>query len=248
MASLGFFLPAYYPKASEEVIKNIRSFYPDSTFVVASDAGPNHCELSREYNVHFQYYPKNLGASIMPHGYKKEAVMEWLRRFYIACLLTKETHIFWAEDDIALLRQIEVKDEWEIYAHDTTNYVPEGLLKFCEEVSGKYPSRPFYGAGGGTIYKVSTYIENYFKIVSIFDQIFEQVQEQYPTFGWYDCFMTIVYFMCGKEYTVNPGIFEIKPMNKNFDLESLDKSKYSIVHLYKNHYPDEYKEFTWLPN
>jgi hypothetical protein len=60
--------------------------------------------------------------------------------------------------------------------------------------------------------------------------------------------MTIVYYLCGKEYTVNKGIFEIKPLNKNFDLNSLDKEKYSIVHLYKNYYPDSYKEFGWLPS
>lgn len=245
MASLGFFLPAFYEKASAEVIKNIRSFYPDSTFVVASDDGPNHCDLSKKYNCHFHYYPENLGPAIMPHGYKKRQALEWMRRFYLACLITKETHIMWAEDDVALLKKVDIKDEYEIYGHNTTNYVPEYVLDLCKHVSGKFPSHIYYGAGGATIYKVSTYVENYFKLVNIFEQVFDPIQLNYPTIGWYDCFMTICYYLCGKDFTINNEIFEIKPMNKSFDLSTLDKEKYSIVHLYKNHYPDDFIKFGW---
>jgi hypothetical protein len=237
MASLGFYVPGFFENASVEVIKSIRKFYPDSSIIISSDAGPDYYNVAKQYNCQFQYYNQNLGYPEMPHGYKKDKALEWLKRFYIACLQCKETHIMCAEDDIAIINTIPLKDEYEIYAHGTyNNYIPPFVLNFCKEFSGNYPVA-FYGAGGGTIYKVDTLIQNYHKIVHVFDQIFDQVQETYPTFGWYDCYMTIYYFLCGKEYTINPGIFEIKPANRNFDLSSVDKEKYEIVHLFKNFYP-----------
>lgn len=237
MASLGFYIPGFYENASVEVIKNIRKFYPDSSIIISSDAGPDYYNVSKQYDCQFQYYNNNLGYPEMPHGYKKDKALEWLKRFYVACLLCKETHIMCAEDDIAIVNTIHLKDDWEIYAHGTTNFVHPAVLKLCEDFSGVAPSRPYYGAGGGSIYKVDTFIQNYHRIVNLFEQVFDQIMPHYPTFGWYDCYMTIYYFLCGKEYVINPGIFEIKPLNKNFDLASVDKEKYQIVHLYKNFYP-----------
>jgi hypothetical protein len=245
MASLSFYIPGFYEDASKEVIKSIRKFYPDNTIVVSSDSGPNYYDVAKEYKCDFQYYDYHMGYSVKPYGLTKEKAFHFLKRFYIACLLSKETHIMCAEDDVCLINKVHVEDDWEIYAHDTTNYVPEFVLDLCKQVSGVYPSRPYYGAGGGTIFKVSTFLENYHKIIHIFDQVYEQIQQHYPTFGYYDCFLTIFYFMCGKKYTVNPGIFEIKPFNKNFDVSTVDKEKYPIVHLFKNYYPKDYGGFLW---
>ena len=189
MASLGFYIPGFYERASEEVVKNIRKFYPESSIIISSDGGPDYYNIAKKYDCQFQYYNHNLGYPEMPHGYRKEKALEWLKRFYVACLLCKETHIMCAEDDVAIIDNIYIEDSWEIYAHGTTNYVPAELLDFCFKVSGKVPSRPYYGAGGGTIYKKETIIQNYHKVYSIFENIFDDVQKHYPTFGWYDCYM-----------------------------------------------------------
>jgi len=245
MASLSFYIPGFYEEASIEVIKSIRKFYPENTIVISSDSGPNYYDVSKEYNCNFQYYDYHIGYSVKPYGLTKYKALEFLKRFYVACLLSKETHIMCAEDDITLLGKVHIEDSWELYAHPVTNWVPEFLLDFCKQVSGVYPSRPYYGAGGGTIFKVDTFIQNYFFIVNIFEQHYEEIQKHYPTFGYYDCFLTIFYFLCGKEYVINNGIFEIKPFNKNFDLSTVDSAKYPIVHLYKNHYPKDYGGFLW---
>jgi len=238
MNELSFYIPGFFEDASVECIKNIRKFYPDSSIIISSDAGPDYCAVAKEYNCQFQYYPENLGYPEMPHGYRKDKALKWLERFYVACVLSKGTHIMCAEDDVAIIGKINIPDDCEIFAHNTpNNYVPEFIFEYCKRISGVDPKTRYYGAGGGTIYKIDTFIKCYPKLVEIFEHDFEAIQDNYPTFGWYDCFMTIVYFMCGKPYTINDGIFEIKPLNKNFDLSTVDAEKYPIVHLYKNHYP-----------
>jgi hypothetical protein len=245
MASLSFYIPGFYGEASVEVIKSIRRFYPNSSINISSDSGPNYYDASKEYNCNFQYYDTHIGYPVKPYGFSKEQALEFLKRFYIACLLSKETHIMCAEDDIAIIDEIPLEDDYEIYAHNTPNYVPQFVLDLCGQVSGVYPSRPYYGAGGGTIFKVSSFIENYFKIVHIFEQVYDQIRPNYPPFGYYDCFLTIFYYMSGKKYTINHGIYEIKPYKRDFDLTTLDSKKYPIVHLYKKHYPKEYGGFLW---
>ena len=238
MNELSFYIPGFFENASVQCIKNIRKFYPDSSIIISSDAGPDYYNISKEYNCQFQYYPNNLGYPVMPYGYKKDKALEWMNRFYVACILAKGTHIMCAEDDVAIIGKIEIPDDCEIFAHNTpNNYVPDFVFDLCRQVSGVEPKTRHYGAGGGTIFKIDTYVNNYMQIVKLFDEVFDQILEHYPTFGWYDCFMTIVYFLCGKPYTINNGIFEIKPLNKNFDLTIVDAEKYPIVHLYKNYYP-----------
>ena len=238
MSELSFYIPGFFEDASVECIKNIRKFYPDSSIIISSDAGPDYYSAAKEYDCQFQYYTENLGYPEMPHGYRKDKALNWMQRFYVACLLAKGTHIMCAEDDVAIIGKITIPDDCEIFAHNTpTNYVPDFVFDLCKQVSGIEPLTRYYGAGGGTIYKIDTFVNNYLQIVEIFEQVFDQIQEHYPTFGWYDCFMTIVYFLCGKPYTVNNGIYEIKPLNKKFDLSIVDADKYPIVHLYKNYYP-----------
>ena len=98
MNELSFYIPGFFENASVECIKNIRKFYPDSSIIISSDDGPDYYEIAKKYNCQFQYYPDNLGYPEMPHGYKKEKALRWMERFYVACVLSKGTHIMCAED------------------------------------------------------------------------------------------------------------------------------------------------------
>lgn len=244
MAELSFYIPGFYESASVEVIKSIRRFYPHSSIIISSDAGPDYYNIAKEFNCQFVYFPDNLGYPEMPHGYKLDKALDWLKRLYTACVMSKGTHIMIAEDDVSIINKITIEDHWEIIAHDTTNYVPEFVLDLCYQYSGIRPSRPYYGAGGGTILKIDTIINNYENIVKLFKVVFPQIQSVYPTIGWYDCYITLFYFLCGKEYTVNKELYEIKGVHYDFDLESLDKTKYSVVHYYKNFYPKKFVTHT----
>ena len=127
MSELSFYIPGFFEDASVECIKNIRKFYPDSSIIISSDAGPDYYSAAKEYDCQFQYYTENLGYPEMPHGYRKDKALNWMQRFYVACLLAKGTHIMCAEDDVAIIGKITIPDDCEIFAHNTpTNYVQIG--------------------------------------------------------------------------------------------------------------------------
>jgi hypothetical protein len=142
------------------------------------------------------------------------------------------------EDDVVLIDKVTLEDHWEIAGHDIVggNFIPDPLINFCQEFSGILPKTKSYGSGGGTIFKVQTVLENYGKVYHFFENNLDNIQNNlYPTLGWLDCFTTYFFFLSGKDYTGNKKMYNIFPVSKTFDLETL-KGKYEIVHGYKNYY------------
>lgn len=239
MATIGFFnCVSTQPKATEHSVQSIRNFHPDSFFMIACDAGPNYYTLCKQYNIEYYHSQKNLSYPVQPYGYRKEKMLEWLSRFYIACIKTDTTHLMMVEDDVVLVKPVTVEDDWEVSGHATTHanlFHPE-FTKMIHEYSGVYPDVQGYGAGGGSIFKVKTFLDNYFGVVEFIDKNADYIQDNfYPTMGWMDCYMTYYYLLCGKKYTNNPYLFNIWPTDKNYDINNVP-SEIEIVHNYKNYY------------
>lgn len=239
MATIGFFnCVSTQPKATEHSVQSIRKFHPDSFFMIACDAGPDYYTLCKQYNIEYYHSQKNLSYPVQPYGYRKEKILEWLSRFYIACIKTDTTHLMMVEDDVVLVKPVTVEDDWEVAGHATTHanlFHPE-FTKMIHEYSGVYPDVQGYGAGGGSIFKVKTFLDNYFGVVEFIDKNADYIQDNfYPTMGWMDCYMTYYYLLCGKKYTNNPYLFNIWPTDKNYDINNVP-SEMKIVHNYKNYY------------
>jgi hypothetical protein len=241
--SIGFFHTVFdNKKATEYSIKTIRQFHPDSFYMISGDAGSDHYDLCKQYNINYYQSQKRLGYPTQPYGFRKEGIIEWLSRFYIACIKTDTTHLMMVEDDVVLVKPVTVEDHWEVSGHEWRggNTFPPEFIRILENVSGKYPHVQGYGAGGGSIFKVSTFIQNYFQVVNFLNQYGDMIQDQiYPTMGWIDCFMTYYYMMAGKEYTINPHLYSI-PLNppelrRNYDLNNTPENK-EIIHDFKNYY------------
>lgn len=243
MASIGFFSYVYdQQKATQFSMETIRKYHPDSFFLVACDAGSDHYDLCKRYNAHYYHSQTRLGYFIQPFGYRKEKIIEWLSRFYIACVKTDTTHLMVVEDDVVLCKPVTVEDHWEVAGHEWRggNTFPPAFIDILQKFSGKYPHVQGYGAGGGSIFKVKTFLENYFWIIDFLKNNADFIQDNiYPTIGWMDCFMTYFYMLCGKEYTVNPHLYSV-PLNppdlrRTYDLNSAPPH-IQIVHDYKNYY------------
>ncbi|MEI8285851.1 MAG: hypothetical protein WCG15_00990 [Actinomycetes bacterium] len=239
MAKLAFFSFVYNNKrATEHSLQSIRQYHPDAYYMLIGDGGVDHTDLAKKYNCDFLYCNDNLGYPESTYGYRKEGVLEWLKRFYIACVKCNSTHILIAEDDIVLIDRVTVEDHWELAAHDIKvgNQIPQQLIDFCEEFSGVKPKTNFYGSGGGAIFNVHTVLEHFGKIYHFFENNLDNIQNNlYPTMGWLDCFTTYFFYLAGKDYTGNPNLYNIYPPSRDFDLETL-KGKYQIIHGYKNYY------------
>jgi len=238
--TLSFFHTVYNnKKATEFAIKSVRQHYPDSLYMIINDGGVDHSDLVGKYNCEYLRSTKNLGYPVVPYGHKKELALEWLKRFYISCIMCNSSHIMMMEDDVVVLDKITLQNDWECAGHPTiNNIIPEQILEIAEKVSGVKPNHNFYGAGGGTIFNVRTVIENFGKVYNFYNLNYDTLQNAWPTMGWLDCYMTYFFYLSGKHYSINEKLGTVSPWPSSvtdFDLETV-RGKFEIVDRYKNNY------------
>ena len=117
--TLGVFHQVYTrPKATEEAIKSFRQFHPDNPYVLICDGGKSFHRIAKKYNCLYVHQEDNLGYRDHTHesgiyGMTKVEVLEWLRRFRLACTLCNTDHILMMEDDILIRNEIHVPEDWE---------------------------------------------------------------------------------------------------------------------------------------
>jgi hypothetical protein len=244
--TLGFFnCVSTKKRATEQTLINIRELYPDSYFLIACDATESYMDLCEKYNCEYFHSQNKVGYPVQPYGYTMENVLDWLSRFYFAAVRTPTTHLMMMEDDILVNRKIDLNADWEIAGPAIIQgqfepHIPETVMELIYQFSGKYPNVNHYGGGGGTIFKVSTFLDNYTEIVKFLKTSGRIIQNNiYPTIGWIDCFMTIFYYLCGKELQINPRMISLYNCHtpEDYDNEVLRlQADYDIICHYKKHY------------
>jgi hypothetical protein len=223
-------------KATEEAVKNFRK-YNDGPYFLVSDGGEDFSDIAEKYNCHYHHSNWNLGLRDENHpsgiyGMEKDEVLEWLHRFYLACTVAESDHIMMMEDDVLVKGNIDIHDDVEF----SGLYIPGNVMdqKMIDYLTEKYDAKFYnnwYGIPGGSIFKTKTFVENYDRITKIFDEEFDYIKKNlYGNIGWVDIWMTVYFYLCRKEYTVNPYFTETVS-NPNW----MDP-KYLIVHHYKEHY------------
>lgn len=222
--------------ATEEAIKNFR-IHNDGPYFLVSDGGDDFSEIAEKYNCFYYHSKWNLGIRDHNHpsgiyGMTKDEVLEWLHRFYLACTISNSDHIIMMEDDVLVRGQINVSDEVEFCGfYSPNNHLPQNLINYLTE---KYDAKfqyPWYGVPGGSIFKVKTFVENYDRIVKIFSDEFDYLKQNLCSgIGYVDIWMTVYYYLCRKDYTVNPYFTET---TKNSNWKDSD---FFIIHQYKEHY------------
>ena len=190
-------------------------------------------------------YNEKLGGPTQPFGYDKQKILSFLFRFYNICYQSNicgNSHIVMLEDDVIVTNPITVNKEWQMACHNITtgNEIPESVIDMIEKFSGKRPLTNQYGAGGGSIFNVKTFIDNYDKVFDFFDENSDYIMHNlYPTFGWIDCFMVIYFMLCGKDYERNPHLIDTNAHWHGFDYDGFVnnlKPNIQIVNNYKKYY------------
>jgi hypothetical protein len=152
------------------------------------------------------------------------------------------------EEDIKVLKPITVPDDVEVYGFDScwANGEPFEQAGFSQKFmdmiysfSGAYPNVNSYGAEGGTIFKVQTFLENYPRVKQWMIDNYDYVKYNiYPKMGWQDSFGTYFYLLSGKKFTKNPRIVNV------FDPEGTREFDY-----YGHYeYPKEYAVTKGIPD
>lgn len=225
------------------MIRNVRIHHPDDFYFLGVDGvdTQSYEHLVEPYKLDYRHFYMKVGGPVGNYGYRLDGVLEFLRRFRQACVLCNTSHIMMMEDDVLIVDKVLVKDEWEHACADTKvgNLIPEFVHDLIEQHCGKRPMFKQYGAGGGSIFKVSTFLQNYDIITEWFKEHFDKIQAQYPTIGYIDCFMNVYYYLCGKDYSVNPYRLDTHAHHSGYDYDSFVNSidpGAQIINNYKKYY------------
>ena len=228
--------------------EQIRKFHPNAPMVISIDGNhfSDNISVANQLRANFVWNRKSLGYPQQPYGYKREGVLEWLNRLYCGFAMMDVTHVMMWEDDSFFFGPVDFDESWKCVGHNIThgNEIHPSLLQLIEDFSGKMPKTNFYGNGGCSIFAKEPLMEHYWEIHKWLDGNLDWIQYNfYPTIGWMDCLMTIVYMLCGCDYVVNPFLYNLDPHNPNeaaMDHDSMiDKfkdTKYNIIHNFKAYY------------
>jgi hypothetical protein len=233
-------------KAADFVLTNIRQHYPLAYCVIISDAGADYSAVSKKHNTEYFHFQRKLGYPREPFGYRKSGVIEFFDRIYLACCRAGTSHIMYTEEDVVVLKKIQIDPDAELLGYKTQypdgskfpNGFPEEFRRMIYDFSGRIPESLGYGAQGGCILKVSTYLENYHKIREFTEKNLDYIQDcVYPTAGWIDCFISWFYLLAGKPQTLRTSFLEVPAL---YDLaQAPDWAE--LVNGYKFYY-DRYQE------
>jgi hypothetical protein len=227
-------------ESTKIIVENIRKQYPNTYYLLVSDAADDLWNIATINNCQYQRYETKLGYP----SYDAHKTIEWLKRFRQACLECNTSHIMMVEDDVWIKKPITVEDSWEMAGHDIRigNVIPDFIIDSIEEFSGKRPLTNQYGCGGGSIFKVSTFLDNYNVVISWFEKNHDIFQQQYTPLGFMDCFMVVYYMLCGKDYLSNPYMADTHHhTNDGYDFDGFVNDQPENIEIVNN-----YKKYYWI--
>ena len=178
---------------------------------------------------------RNWGDPSGIYGFTKDESLHWLHHFREAAKHVADngsTHMIMMEDDVLTQGEIKIDPNWECAGFDVPgNKITPELLDYIKVKYGAKPNVDWYGAGGGSIFNIKTFLDNYHKIYDFIDDDFDLILNTMDhRFGWLDLYMQIIYFICGKDYVINTNLTE------TWKTPDFKNSNFSLVHAYKELY------------
>lgn len=242
MSTLGFYSHVNTkPKATEFSLQSIRKFYPDAPIAISCDNAFDYTEMCKKYNVKYFHNDTSLGYPTQPYGYKIDGVLKFLDRMYEGVSVLGTDYFMMSEDDIVIVAPIKLDDDWHMAGQpllydDQVPKMSDKFLDVIEAFSRVRPKQNYYNCGGGSIFKTSTFLENYARVRLFYETNLEYIQQHiYPSLGWMDCFMCVFFLLCGKEINQNHELLNIWPTQIPYDLTKVPPDV-SIVHNFKDYY------------
>jgi hypothetical protein len=222
-----------------KMVKTARTHHANNYYFLASDAAEDLSEIAFAFNCEYYHFTEKVGYP----SYNLQKLLSWFERFKLACENCKTSHIMMMEDDVLITKPITIDDSWEMAGHDIRvgNVIPENIIDSIAEFSGKRPLTNQYGCGGGSIFKVSTFLDNYDRVIEWFKLNHDTLQKQYMPLGFMDCYMVVYYFLCGKDYSVNQYMTDSHHhINDGYDYDEFVERQPKHIEIVNN-----YKKYYW---
>lgn len=227
--------------ASAEAIRSFRIFNPESKYVVICDGGSDYSDVCLRHGCEYLHCKLNLGYPHTVYGHRKSNIMEYMKRVHAAVSLCTASHIVTMEDDVRIISEIKVtdSDEMLVTKNGLGNRIHPDVIRIIAENSDSGLLRDnYYAMGGGSIFRRETFVDSYEKFMEFIDHKFDIMQSIYPTIGWTDCMMSLLFLFAGKSHTINHRLHELNPLGgEDYDgLEEGLRDQYSILHHFKRNY------------
>jgi len=240
-AKFGCFHTVYENKrATEFILEQFRKYHPEEPYTICCDGGVDYSDLARKYDCNYVHSYMRIGRRNSGHpsgvyGFTKDESLHWIHMFREAAIHVRNyggSHMIMMEDDVLTQGEVKVDPDWQCAGFDVPgNKISPSLLEYIRQRYGATPNVDWYGAGGGSIFNINTFLDNYHQIYDFIDFEFEFILNKLDyRFGWLDLYMQIAYFVLGKDYSINTNLTEVwkTPDYKNTD--------FSLVHAYKELY------------
>lgn len=232
--------------ATNKIVEQVRSLYPDTYYYLVSDAVDDHSELAKKYQLDFNLATTKLGYPSYPKGYTGQGVYEWLLRLRRGCQSCGTSHVIMMEDDVLVRKPITVQDHWTISAHELNpdgigNAISTEVMEIIEVFSSRKPGTHQYAAGGGSIFNTKIFLDNFDRVSDFFLKHTDVIAENfYPQIGWIDCFMTVYYMLSGCDYAVNPHLTDTHHHHPGFEWDGFVDNLPEAIEIVNN-----YKKYYW---
>ena len=226
--------------STQKTVENVRKYYPDAYYLLGSDAADDLYDIAVENKCDYHHFADKVGYP----SYNLEKLLLWFERFRAACIKCNTSHIMMMEDDVWIRKQLTLEDDWELAGQNVTegNIIPQNIVDSIVQFSGEQPNSVQYGFGGGSIFKVSTFLDNYDRVIEWFKSNHDTFQQQYSPLGFMDCYMMVYYLLCGKKTSVNTHLTDTHHhTNDGWDYDEFVNQQPYNIEIVNN-----YKKYYWL--
>ena len=229
-------------EAGSKSVETFRKFYKDEDVFIRVDTDgdiKNYTESTDTLSVNIQLQKKKVGYPGMfrEHDVGRdhwpyENLHTWLTSIYDCCKLTDSKYMVILEEDVFLMKRINIIDtEFGIAIVRNRNKFPRELRQFIQSVEGNSESQG-YGGCGGAIINTQDFIKGYDIAMNPLKEQFDEIAKKTKLVGWSDIMIQVV-IMCGKgKVVVNPQLIEPWMESENWISDSW--KNYEMVNYLKD--------------
>jgi hypothetical protein len=235
LGALGYFYNKY--NATQQIIKNYRDFYPTNTLVFINDAGLSELsDIASAYNAIYLPYDENLTTGNNCDDI--EVMIKWFERFFTAVNYITEDYFIILEDDVCILKNINLNLQYDMNGYNPTALLPEKVTTYLKQFNPYIKqNKIFYSGCGGCILKTE-----FFKSMSQLDwknelYIYAELTKRNSKTeqSWYfnDTCISFLCWRYGGRIGENPEWNELQtPYTYEFDAH-VRNNKTSVLHRYR---------------
>jgi len=232
-------------KATYEVLKNFRNFYPLASLIAINDAGHREiAEIAQLFQATYHPYTKNITTG--NNSDDIEVMIEWITRFFTGIEQIQEDYFILLEDDVLILREVDIAQiKGQMFAYNPHALLPEKVTTYLKQFNPAIPAntnRIWYSGCGGTIMQTQ-FFKDIAKNEDWKAEIYaygELSKRNGPTEqSWYfnDCCISYLCWRYGGTIEQNTAWGDL---NINGTVQRYHRNEITILHQYREHYNKPY--------